>query len=269
MNLKLNKPLVFIDIEATGLNISSDRIIEIALWKWMPDGTESGLTERVNPGIPISEQAFKVHGISESDIKDCPGFKMKAPKWIEFIGNADLAGFNSNKYDIPLFVEECLRHNIAFDIKGRQCIDVQNIFHFMEPRNLKAAYAFYCQRELTNAHEAMADVKATADVFKSQLNRYKGQQSPSASVKSGHTFPNSIPELASFSKSDRWLDLAGRIWINDDQIPVFAFGKHKDKPVVEVFQKEPSYYHWIMQGDFALQTKQVVTEIRLTMRQNS
>lgn len=266
MNLSLQRPLVFLDIEATGLHITNDRIIEIALWKCLPDGSESGMTQRINPGIAVSDSAFKVHGISNEALKDCPDFKTAAPKLIDFIGNADLAGYNSNKFDIPMLVEECLRNGINFEVKSRNCVDVQNIFHIMEPRNLKAALAFYCQQSLENAHQAMADVKATVEVFKAQRIKYLGQNTPPASAKSGRPFPDKISELAAFSKSDRWLDLAGRIWLNEQDVPIFAFGKHKDKPVTEVFKKEPSYYHWIMQGDFSLETKQVVTEIRLSMR---
>lgn len=266
MNIKLTKPLIFLDIEATGLSIGSDRIVEICLLKVNTDNSTETLTERVNPEIPIPELVSKIHGIYDKDVKDCPNFKQLAPSLLKFIGNSDFAGYNSNKYDIPLLAEEFLRAEIDFDLEGRRLVDVQNIFHIMEPRNLGAAYKFYCSKSIENAHSAEADVIATYEIFKAQLQRYEGAE---LADEKGNLFKpvvNDIPKLAEFTAKTKNVDLAGRIIYNEKGEEVFSFGKHKDKSVTEVFSKEPSYYNWMMNGDFPLYTKKVLTKIRLRMK---
>lgn len=266
MHIKLHKPLVFIDLEATGLSIGSDRIVEISLLKLNIDNSTETKTERVNPEIPIPELVSKIHGIYEKDIKDAPTFKQLAPELIRFIGNSDFAGFNSNKFDIPLLAEEFLRADVDFDLEGRKLVDVQNIFHFMEPRNLSAAYKFYCNKAIENAHSAEADVTATFEVFKAQLQRYEGTVLEDEKGNAYHPIVNDISKLTELNTRSKNVDLAGRIIFNEKGIEVFSFGKHKDKSVVEVFTKEPSYYTWMMNGDFPLYTKKVLTKIRLAMK---
>jgi len=266
MNIKLNKALIFLDIEATGLSIGSDRIVEICLLKVNPDNSTETITERVNPEIPIPAFVSKIHGIYDKDVADCPTFKKLAPSLLKFIGNADFAGFNSNKYDIPLLAEEFLRAEVDFDLEGRKLVDVQNIFHNMEPRNLSAAYKFYCSKTIENAHSAEADVVATYEIFKAQLQRYENAE---LTDENGNTFKpivNDIPKLSEFTAKTKNVDLAGRIVYNEKGEEVFSFGKHKDKSVTEVFTKEPSYYNWMMNGDFPLYTKKVLTKIRLRMK---
>jgi len=266
MQIKLSKPLIFLDIEATGLSIGSDRIVEISFVKLLPDNSTEIRTERVNPGIPIPDVVSKIHGIYDKDVADKPTFKELAPSLLKFIGNSDFAGYNSNKYDIPLLAEEFLRADIDFDLEGRKLIDVQNIFHYMEPRNLGAAYRFYCNKSIENAHSAESDAVATFEVFKAQLERYEGKE---VTDEKGNTLipvVNDIAKLSELSAKTRNVDLAGRIVYNATGQEVFSFGKHKDKPVVDVFRKEPSYYSWIMNGDFPLYTKKVVTRIRLAMK---
>ena len=216
----------------------------------MPDGSKSVLTKRVNPEIPIPEGASKVHGIYDKDVANEPTFKQVAPEISAFIGNADLAGYNSNKFDIPMLVDEFLRVEISFDMKGRRMVDVQNIFHKMEQRTLAAAYKFYCQKEIENAHSAEADIIATYEVFVAQLERYPD-------------LAKDVEGLHQFTAMTQNVDLAGRIVYNDKKEEVFNFGKHKGRSVAEVFDKEPSYYDWMLKGDFPAETKQVLTALRL------
>ena len=266
MQIKLHKPLIFLDIEATGLSIGSDRIVEICLLKLDPDNSTETKTMRINPGIPIPEAVSKIHGIYDKDIAEAPGFKEAAPALLKFIGNADFAGYNSNKYDIPLLAEEFLRAEVDFDLEGRKLVDVQNIFHFMEPRTLSAAYKFYCNKPLENAHSAEADVIATFEIFKAQLQKYEGVELKDEKGNTYQPVVNEVSKLSEFSTRAKNVDLAGRIVFNEKGQEVFSFGKHKDKPVVEVFTKEPSYYSWMMNGDFPLYTKKVITKIRLGMK---
>lgn len=266
MNIKLNKSIIFLDIEATGLSIGSDRIVEICLLKVNPDNSTEIKTERINPEMPIPELVSKIHGIYDADVANCPTFKQLAPALLKFIGNSDFAGYNSNKYDIPLLAEEFLRAEVDFDLEGRNLVDVQNIFHIMEPRNLSAAYKFYCNKTIENAHSAEADVVATFEIFKAQLDRYKDSELVDEKGNATKPVVNDISKLADFTAKTKNVDLAGRIVYNEKGQEVFSFGKHKDKPVTEVFAKEPSYYSWMMNGDFPLYTKKVLTKIRLKMK---
>ena len=253
MKLNLKNPLVFFDLETTGTNINSDRIVEICYLKVYPNGNEETKTMRINPEMHIPEQASAVHGIYDEDVADCPTFKDVARRIAADIEGCDLAGFNSNRFDLPLLVEEFLRAGVDVDFKRRKFIDVQNIFHKMEQRTLVAAYKFYCDKELTDAHSAEADTKATYEVLMAQLDRYPDLQ-------------NDVAALAEFSARGETVDYAGRIVYNDKGEEIFSFGKHKGRVVSEVFQEEPSYYAWMMNGDFPLYTKKVITEIYLRLK---
>lgn len=246
MKLNLERPLIFFDLETTGTNIVSDRIVEISLIKVLPDGTDETKTRRINPEMHIPEASTAIHHITDEDVKDCPTFRQIAKSLLELFEGCDIAGYNSNKFDIPLLIEEFSRAGLNFSLTGRNLIDVQNIFHKMEQRTLVAAYKFYCGKNLEDAHSANADTRATYEVLMSQLDRYP-------------ELKNDARELAEFSRSGRNLDLAGRVVLNDKDVPVFNFGKHRGKPVVEVFRREPSFYSWMMQGDFAKNTKDVIT----------
>ena len=243
--------------------MATDRIVEVSVIKIMPDGTQSVYTKRVNPTIPIPPFVTAIHGITDEDVKDAPTFAEIANELNQFIGNSDLAGYNSNKFDIPLLVEEFLRAGIDFDLKGRRFIDVQNIFHKMEPRTLHAAYAFYCQKELVDNHSAQADAMATFEILKAQLDKYRGVNYKDK--KGGITQPvvNDVDALSRFSEQYSNADLVGHIIFNEEKTEVFNFGKYKGKSVEEVFAKEPSYYDWMMKADFPLSTKKVITNIKL------
>jgi DNA polymerase-3 subunit epsilon len=246
----LHRPLAFFDLETTGITIGADRIVEISILRLQPDGSRQVYTRRINPEIPIPLQASQVHGIYDKDVVNEPSFRQLAPEIAAFIGNADLAGYNSNKFDVPMLVDEFLRVGMQFDMRGRRLVDVQNIFHKMEQRTLAAAYKFYCGKEIVNAHSAEADITATFEVLMAQLERYEG-------------LARDVDGLHSFSAINRNVDLAGRIVYNEKKEEVFNFGKHKGKTVREIFQREPSYYDWMMGGDFPLETKQVLTQLRL------
>ena len=250
MLLNLTKPLAFFDLETTGITIGTDRIVEISILKLMPDGEKVIYTKRVNPEMPIPEASSKVHGIYDKDVANEPTFKLLAPEINQFIGNADLAGYNSNKFDVPMLVDEFIRVGVNFEMKGRRMVDVQNIFHKMEQRTLAAAYKFYCEKEIVNAHSAEADIEATYEVFMAQLARYD-------------SLAKDVEGLSTFSAMNKNVDLAGRIVFNEKNEEVFNFGKHKGRTVSDVFGKEPSYYDWMMQGDFPAETKQVLTALRL------
>lgn len=252
MSIQLTRPLVIFDLETTGININRDRIVEISLLKVFPNGTEELRTYRVNPQVPIPTEASAVHGIYDEDVADKPSFKQLAPELNSFLELCDFGGFNSNKFDFPLLVEEFYRADIEFETNNRKFIDVQRIFHKMEPRNLSAAYKFYCDKSLENAHSAEADTIATWQVLQAQIERYD-------------QLPNDIKGLHEMSGQGNNVDLAGRFVYNNDNIPVFNFGKHKGRPVSDVLTREPSYYNWMMDGDFPLQTKRVLTELRLKM----
>ncbi|MDD6103835.1 MAG: 3'-5' exonuclease [Bacteroidales bacterium] len=254
MELNLKNPLVFFDIESTGLNVATDRIVEISMVKVNIDGSCEVKTRRLNPTIPISEEAYKVHGISNEDVADEPTFAQIAKSLAKWLEGCDIAGYNSTKFDIPLLSEEFLRAGVDFDFRKRKTIDVQNIFHKMEQRTLVAAYKFYCQKDLNNAHSAEADTMATYEVLKAQLDRYP------------EDLQNDVKFLADFSTRSKFADYAGRIVYDDNGVAIFNFGKHKGLPVTEVLRKEPSYYAWMMNGDFTLDTKKVLTEIKLSMR---
>lgn len=253
MHLNLKNPLVFFDLETTGINITNDRIVEISYLKVMPDGKEECRTRRINPQIPIPEQATAVHGITNEDVKDCPTFKEVAKSLAAQIEGCDLAGFNSNRFDIPMLAEEFLRAEVDIDLNKRKFIDVQTIFHKMEQRNLVAAYKFYCGKDLTNAHSAESDTRATYEVLMSQLERYPELE-------------NDVDMLSAFSSFNNNVDFAGRMIYNENGEEVINFGKYKGQLVKDVLKKDLGYYGWIMQGDFPLNTKQKLTEIRLRMK---
>jgi len=263
MELSINKPIAFIDLETTGINVASDRIVEISIIKINPDGEMEILTKRVNPTVPIPAETTAIHGISDKDIKDEPTFAELAPSLVRFIGNADLGGYNSIKFDFPLLVEEFLRVEVEFDLKGRRLIDVQNIFHKMEPRNLAAAYRFYCKKTLENAHTAEADAMATYEILKSQLDVYAETEYEDKDGNVTTPVKNDMDALAKFSSQTRNADLIGQIIYNSDNVEVFNFGKHKGKSVSEMFRKEPQYYDWMMKSKFARSTKKVITAIYL------
>jgi len=255
MKLNLQRPLAFLDLETTGVNVASDRIVEVSVLKVYPDGREQIYTQRVNPEMPIPPHTTEIHGISDADVKEEPTFEKIANKLFKFLYDADLAGFNSNRFDVPVLVEEFLRVDMIFDPSEKHLIDVQNIFHKMEQRTLVAAYKFYCGKDLTDAHSAEADTKATFEVFKAQLERYE-------------TLSNEVEELASFSRQNTWLDFAGRIAEDEKGTAVFNFGKYKGQSVQKVLDENPGYYGWMMHGDFPLYTKKVLTDLREKFRKS-
>ena len=251
MKLNLKNPLVFFDLETTGTNINSDRIVEICYLKIYPNGNEEAKTLRINPEMHIPEASSAVHGIYDEDVVDCPTFKDVAKNIASDIEGCDLAGFNSNRFDIPVLAEEFLRAGVDIDLMKRKFVDVQVIYHKLEQRTLSAAYKFYCEKNLEDAHTAEADTRATYEVLKAQLDRY------------ADVLENDINFLSNYSCYSRNVDFAGRIVYNDQDVEVFNFGKYKGVSVKEVLQKDPGYYSWIMQGDFTLNTKNVLTKIRL------
>lgn len=252
MKLNLTNPIVFFDLETTGINITRDRIVEICYIKVFPNGNEESKTMRINPEMHIPEESSLIHGIYDKDVADCPTFKQVAKELAKALEGCDLAGFNSNHFDIPMLIEEMLRAGVNLDLSKRKLVDVQNIYHKMERRTLVAAYKYYCGKELVNAHSAMADTLATYEVLKAQLDKY-----PEA-------LENDIAFLAEFSRMNKNVDLAGRIIYNEAGVEVFNFGKYKGVPVREVLQKDSGYYSWMLQGDFPRNTKQELTRIRLS-----
>lgn len=262
MILHLKKPLAFFDLETTGTNITNDRIVEISILKVLLNNEISIKTTRINPTVPIPIESSLIHGIYDEDIKDKPTFKSIAHSLNQFLEGCDLAGFNVIKFDVPVLVEEFLRSGIDFDMSGRKIVDVQRIFHMMEPRNLSAAYKFYCNKDLEGAHSAEADTIATFEVLKAQLVRYKDCALKDKNGKEYIPIQNDVNALHNLTAS-QFADLAGRISFNDSGEEVFNFGKYRNQKVSEVFIKDPSYYDWIMKGDFALNTKKKITEIKL------
>ncbi len=255
MKLVLTKPLVIFDLETTGINTSKDRIVELFMIKVQPDGSRTDFYQRFNPEMPIPPEITAIHGISDADVANEPVFKDKAHELNQFLLSCDFAGFNSNKFDFPMLVEEFYRAGIDFEVSKRKFIDAQKIFHLMEPRNLSAAFKFYCSKELDNAHSAKADTEATWEIIQSQLEKYTNLE------------PN-IDFLHNFSGQNNLADLAGRLVYNDKKEIVFNFGKHKGKRVEDVFKTDYGYYDWMMQGDFPQQTKKVLTQIKLNSINN-
>lgn len=261
MELKLKNPLAFFDLETTGINISADRIVEISILKVLPNGEEQVYTKRINPLIPIPAESSMFHGIYDDDIIDAPTFQQISEEVAAFIGDADLAGYNSNKFDIPMLMEEFLRSGVNFSLENRVFVDVQNIFHQMEQRTLKAAYKFYCNESLENAHNAEADVRATYEVLKAQLKKYDGAVYEDKHGKQSVPVVNDVQALSEFTNMTKPVDFAGRIVYNEDGVEVINFGKHKGRPVTDVFDVEPSYYAWMQNGDFPLYTKKCLETI--------
>ena len=265
MELKLKRPLVFFDLETTGLNITHDRIVEISVLKICADGAEEQKTWLVNPEMPIPAESTAIHGISDKDVAGKKTFRQLAPEILSFFGNADLAGYNILKFDVPFLVEEFLRADCDFDISGRRMVDVMNIFMKMEPRTLKGAYRFFIGKELDNAHSASADTMATYEVLKAMLDRYEGQEYTDFKGNKSVPVVNEVAGLSDFSAHHRNADLSGQIVFDDENKEVFQFGKYKGWRVEDVFRKEPQYYDWIMKSDFPLYTKKVVSAIKLRM----
>lgn len=249
MELNLKRPIVFFDLETTGVDTAKDRIVEISMVKIIPNGDEVVRTRLINPQMHIPESATAIHNITDDDVKDAPTFAQIAKSLSQFIEGCDFGGFNSNRFDLPMLVEEFLRAGVDVDFSNRKFIDVQNIFHKMEQRTLVAAYKFYCDKNLDDAHSAEADTRATYEVLKAQLDRYPELE-------------NDVAALAEFSSHGEVVDFAGRIAYNDKRVEVFNFGKYKGRSVSEIFQEDPSYYTWMMNGDFPLYTKKIITEIR-------
>jgi DNA polymerase-3 subunit epsilon len=250
MKLNLKNPLIFFDLETTGIDVAADRIVEISYLKIYPNGEEESKTIRVNPTIPIPAKVTAIHGISDEDVKDAPRFSEIAKNLIQVFEGCDFAGYNSNKFDLPLLAEEFLRANVDIDLKKRKFVDIQVIFHKKEQRTLSAAYKFYCDKDLTNAHTAEADTKAPYEVLKAQLERY-------------NDLPNDIDELSKYSSHNRNADFLGRIVYDDEGHEIFNFGKYKGQRVEEVLKKDSGYYGWMMNGQFPLHTKNVLTAIKL------
>ncbi|TKG90413.1 3'-5' exonuclease [Puteibacter caeruleilacunae] len=263
MELNLKNPLVFLDLETTGINVAADRIVEIALIKVLPGGKEEKKLLRINPEMPIPKHASEIHGIYDEDVKDEPTFKSVAKSLAKFIEGCDLAGYNSNRFDIPLLAEEFLRAEVDIDLKKRKFVDVQAIFHKMEKRTLAAALKFYCQEELKDAHSAMADTQATYDVLKGQLDMYENVEVEDDKGKVSVPIQNNVDALSDFSTFDRNVDFMGRIVYDENNVEVFNFGKNKGVPVEKVLKEQPGYYSWMMNGDFPLYTKKVLTAIKL------
>ena len=267
MKLNLTKPIIFFDLETTGVQVGHDHIVEICLHKVMPDGSTDTRVERVRPvdaegkTVHIPEQTTAVHGITDADVADKPSFAELATSLLQYIDNADLAGYNSNKFDVPLLVEEFLRAGIDFDLSCRRLVDVQNIFHQMEQRTLVAAYRFYCDKELEHAHSAAADTIATYEVLQAQLDRYNGVEFKDRFGRVSKPVVNDIAALSAFTANSQWADLVGHIGYDSQHREVFNFGKHKGKLVDQVFEQEPSYYDWMMKSDFPLSTKRLITQI--------
>ena len=248
MSLQLQRPIAFIDLETTGLSLSTDRIIEIAIIKILPDGTKQVKRKLINPEMPIPAQSTEIHGITDEMVKSAPTFKQSANEMKQFIEHCDMGGYNSNRFDIPILMEEFLRAGIELDLTTRKMVDVQHIFYTMEPRTLTAAYKFYCEKELEGAHSAEHDVNATIDVLLSQIKRYP-------------QLGSSVESILGVIGEEKIVDYARRFSFDDKGVEVFNFGKHKGKPVVDVLKAEPQYYDWMMRGDFPLHTKQKLTEI--------
>lgn len=267
MKLNLKNPIVFFDLETTGVNIQNDRIVEICCVKVSPNGKEESKCRRINPEMHIPEEATAVHHITDDDVKDEPTFRQIAVSLRQFLEGCDFAGFNSNKFDVPMLVEEFHRVGVDLDLSKRKFVDVQNIYHKLEPRTLVAAYKYYCGKDLEDginvegqdvkAHSALADVTATYEVLKAQLDKYPD------------VLTNDIGELAEFSKRGNVVDFAGRMAYNEDGQVVFNFGKHKGRPVFDVFKTEPSYYDWIQKGDFAYDTKHKLTQLYVEYKQST
>jgi DNA polymerase III subunit epsilon len=250
LNLNLKKPIAFLDLETTGINVTSDRIVEFSVLKISPNGKEEWMTSRVNPEMPIPPKTTAIHGITDADVANAPVFREIGKKLAAFLEGCDLAGYNAIKFDIPVLAEEFLRDNIDFNFRKRRYVDVQVIFHKKEQRTLSAAYLFYCKKELEGAHGSKADTAATFEVLKSQLDRYTDLE-------------NDVEKLADYSSFNSNVDFAGRIILDENGKEVFNFGKHKGKAVEVVFAEEPAYYSWMMNGEFPLYTKKVLTEIKL------
>jgi DNA polymerase III subunit epsilon len=247
MPLHLTRPLAFIDLETTGINLGTDRIVEIAIIKIMPDGATQVKRKLINPEIPIPKGASDIHGITDEMVKDAPPFRKVANEIKQFLDNCDFGGYNSNRFDIPLLMEEFLRIPMDIEMKGRKMLDAQKIFHMMEQRTLSAAYKFYCDKQLDGAHSAEADVTATWEVVKAQVEKYP-------------QIGDTVDAIVKFTGEDNIVDFARR-FIMENGVEIFNFGKHKGRPVVDVLKSEPQYYDWMMKGDFPLHTKQKLTEI--------
>lgn len=256
MSLLLKRPMAFIDLETTGLSISADRIVEISIMKLMPDGSKDVLTILVNPEMPIPAQSTAIHGITDDDVKDSPSFSKIAKNLVQFIGNADLSGYNIYKFDLPIMMEEFLRTGVDFPMENRKVIDVQHIFHKMEKRDLAAAYKFYCDKEIVNQHHAEADILATYEVLLAQVKKY-------------NEIGKTVEELYDFTgrQMETMLDFAGRFILDEKGNPIFNFGKYKGRSIFEIFEKDPAYYSWMMNGDFPLYTKKKLTELILKWKQ--
>ncbi len=261
MNLNLKTPLAFFDLETTGTNVIKDRIVEFSIFKLMPNGEQIIRTQLINPTIPIPEETSKIHGIYDADVAEKPTFKEIAKELAKFLEGTDLAGLNSIKFDVPLLVEEFLRADVSFDISKRKLIDVQRIFHMMEKRNLTAAYKFYCNKTLVNAHSAEADTQATLEIFEAQVRKYENMDVYDGLGNKIGVIKNDMETIHNITAGNM-IDLAGRMILKDNDI-YFNFGKHKGKKVTDVLDKEPSYYDWIMKSDFPLDTKRKLTEIKL------
>jgi len=255
MELKLIRPICFFDLETTGINVAHDRIVEISILKVFPNGNKECKTWLVNPEMVIPEESIAIHGITNEKVENEPTFNALSKEVYNMIKDSDLGGFNSNRFDIPLLAEEMLRAEVDFDMKNMVAVDVQTIFHKMEKRTLEAAYKFYCDKELTDAHSAEADTNATYEVLLSQLDRYPDLE-------------NNIKKLAEFSTHKKTVDFAGFLAYDENEEEVFAFGKHKGKKVLDVLDKEPGYFGWILNADFPLYTKKVLTQIKLSRLNN-
>ncbi|ROT14118.1 3'-5' exonuclease [uncultured Muribaculum sp.] len=253
MELALKNPIIFFDLETTGTNILRDRIVEISYIKVMPSGNETERTLHINPGMPIPAEATAIHHITDDDVKNAPPFKQVAQELANVFLGCDIAGFNSNRFDVPMLMEEFLRAGVNIDLSRRKFVDVQTIFHKMEQRTLIAAYKFYCGKDLTEAHSANADTRATYEVLKAQLDHYP-------------SLKNDIAFLSDFSSQNKNVDLMGRIIYNEAGKEVFNFGKYKGQLVEDVFRRDIGYYSWMMQGEFPANTKQVITNIKLRMK---
>lgn len=263
MELNLQRPLAFFDLETTGTNVGYDRIVEIAVLKILPDKSQEKYRQLINPGMPIPPEVTLIHNITDKDVENQPAFADIAQWLDEFIRGCDLAGYNAIKFDIPLLAEEFLRVGVEFSLLDRYVVDVQNIFHKMEPRTLKAAYRFYCHKELEFAHSAEADTSATFEILKAQLDVYKDQPYTDYEGNTSKPVRNDVKALHDFSFTTRNVDLVGHIVFNDKQQEVFNFGKHKGKTVEEVFRMEPSYFDWMMKSQFPLYTKRVIKAIKM------